>query len=148
MLTHTKISCCAKGCYAVITLHPDDDRRLRKTHETFYCPAGHAQSYTGKTDEEKRIEELEKQNGWLHDELGDAYEARNELREALVRGVQVCPFGCGWHGTRQLRWAMDEEALGRFYDRVYTDLSYHLEIVHGAEPKTRKQIPMKTGGAL
>jgi hypothetical protein len=39
MLTHNTLTCCHEGCYAVITLHPDDEQRLRRTHEWFYCPA-------------------------------------------------------------------------------------------------------------
>jgi len=36
-------------------------RNLRETHKTFYCPNGHAQSYTGPSEKDKRIEELETQ---------------------------------------------------------------------------------------
>lgn len=34
---------------------------LLKSHASFYCPNGHGQHYTGKSEAQKRIEELEKQ---------------------------------------------------------------------------------------
>lgn len=143
MLTHTKISCCAKGCYAVITLHPDDERQLRRTHETFYCPAGHGQSFTGKTEEEKRADKWER----IARDWQDQATERIETVQALRDGLRVCPFGCGWHSNRRLPWRPDESDIARFFDRVWFDMAEHLQRHHGAAPTTRKQIPAKTGEA-
>lgn len=132
MLNHTTLSCCYEGCFAVITLHPEEERRLRRTHEDFYCPAGHVQAFRGKTKDQKEIERLERERdrAWkrvhrLNDDLYD-------LRENLVRGVQVCPLGCGWHARRQLRWRLDDESIERFLDRVGRDLTDHLIREHNA----------------
>jgi hypothetical protein len=38
----------------------EHDNRLRETHQEFYCPNGHKQWYTGKTEAEKLKEELKK----------------------------------------------------------------------------------------
>jgi len=35
------LNCAQSGCSATITLQHDHERRLRETHETFYCVAGH-----------------------------------------------------------------------------------------------------------
>lgn len=35
-------------------------RLINNPGESFYCPNGHSQHYTGKTDSQKKIEELEK----------------------------------------------------------------------------------------
>jgi hypothetical protein len=148
MLTHTELSCCHKGCYAIITLHPDDERRLRQTHERFWCPAGHGQSFIGKTDEQKRIEQLERRVESSREDVMRWMRQRNDLHAALKSGPQVCPFGCGWHGKRRLPWHPSEADLGRFFDRVYFDLGEHLQREHGASPTTVRQIPEKTGAAL
>lgn len=45
----------------VLFMIPDSfNSRLRETHANFYCPNGHAQYYTGKTEAEKLREELER----------------------------------------------------------------------------------------
>lgn len=131
-LTHNQIACCHQGCYAIITLHPDDEARLRRTHESFYCPAGHSQSFRGKTKDQKRIEQLEHHRDSLREDLNEAYKRFDVLHHALVEGVQVCPLGCGWHGARRLPSHPTRRDLGRFYDRVYADLRDHLWDEHGA----------------
>ncbi len=40
--------------FAIFSAH---DRRLRDTHESFYCPSGHSNVYRGKTDLDKAREE-------------------------------------------------------------------------------------------
>lgn len=53
-----KVSCCTEGCYATINLAPKDYERLKRTGEWFYCPAGHKQHFTGKTEDQKEIDRL------------------------------------------------------------------------------------------
>ncbi len=49
-------TCCTCGIdFAMTCAHED---RLRETHEWFYCPHGHKQCYTGKTDAENLRVEL------------------------------------------------------------------------------------------
>lgn len=43
---------CAK-CGMPFCIPKDREERLRKRHNTFYCPAGHPQSWPQETDEEK-----------------------------------------------------------------------------------------------
>ena len=46
--------------------------RLRKCHNTFYCPDGHAQSFPAKSDEEKLREQislLKQENGHLKEKV-------------------------------------------------------------------------------
>jgi hypothetical protein len=147
VLTHNRLSCAREGCYAVITLHPDDEQRLRQTHETFYCPAGHRNYFPGKTDQEKRIEQLERtlasiredRAEWIH-ELG----TEQDRVRFLVRGSQVCPLGCGWHSTRRLPWTATPRELGRFLERAGNDLADHLVREHNA---TRAPVALlKAGG--
>lgn len=50
------ITCANCGIvFAITSVH---DSNLRKCHNTFCCPSGHPQSYTGKTEEERLREVL------------------------------------------------------------------------------------------
>lgn len=44
-------------CHIPFTMSADLNSKLRRCHNTFYCPVGHTQSYTGKSDLEKMREE-------------------------------------------------------------------------------------------
>jgi len=44
---HVTLNCAQEGCVAVITLDRAHEQRLRQTHETMICPAGHLQHFTG-----------------------------------------------------------------------------------------------------
>jgi len=44
-------TCCA--CGIVFAMPNELNTRLRKNHESFYCPVGHSQHYLGETEEEK-----------------------------------------------------------------------------------------------
>ena len=146
-LAHIHVNCASEGCYAVITLHPNDEQRLRRTHETVYCPAGHGNHFAGKTEDQKRIEQLERtiamwkghRDVWLN-----RWEAEHDLRGELTHAIQVCPLGCGWHGSRRLPYMPDQEAVGRFLDRVGSDLVEHLVGDHNA---TRAPVALLTAGS-
>jgi hypothetical protein len=59
-------TCCKCGIQFSI---PDEYlNKLRRCHNTFYCPNGHPQYYPGKTDEEKKIEALERQVNFFKDD--------------------------------------------------------------------------------
>lgn len=51
------LTCC--NCAVVFGFPKDHEARLRQTRQTFYCPNGHGQSFTGKTEAEKLREQLE-----------------------------------------------------------------------------------------
>lgn len=53
----TLVTCCACGVEFAM---PDVwNRALRENHASFYCPAGHRQSYTGQTEAERLRKETE-----------------------------------------------------------------------------------------
>jgi hypothetical protein len=142
MPSHVEINCARKGCYAIITVHPDDEARLRRTHETFYCPAGHSNYFAGKTTEEKRVEELERRvelSGRVADEWRERWEEQNRTSSILMHGVQVCPLGCGWKTNRRMGCNPSRRDVDRFLDRVGGDLTDHLVGDHNA---TRKPIAL------
>lgn len=152
MPQHIEIACCTRGCFAIVTLHPSDEARLRRTHEVFYCPAGHPLHFAAKTDAEKEREQLERRVA-----SADAREARLSRRwtealeagEFLAAGARVCPLGCGWTARRQARglWTGDTEALGRYLDRVGGDVAEHLLHEHNATRQPVALIPERATSA-
>lgn len=55
-ITFETIVCCE--CHVPFAVSAKHRKELLDTHETFYCPAGHAQSYIGKSAAEKLREQL------------------------------------------------------------------------------------------
>lgn len=47
------------NCAAPFAVTEDYQSRRRKDHKPFYCPSGHQNVYSGETEEEKRIRQLE-----------------------------------------------------------------------------------------
>jgi hypothetical protein len=111
-------ACATKGCQSVIHLHHDVEEKLRETHETFYCPAGHFNYFPGKTDEQRKLEQAES----LRDRFRERWHEALEEREEWKLQAKRCPFGCGF---RVLRKSKPES--------VELALSLHLVEEHGAE---------------
>ena len=113
-------------------------RDLKRTHEIFYCPNGHPRCFPGKTDQEKKIEELERQLRSLQDTIERVSDREADVHETvrhLADVVKACPVeGCEWHTTRRLASYPEDYELGRFVERVHGDLREHLRVVHGAHP--------------
>lgn len=68
------------------------DARLRKTHQNFYCPNGHGQQYSAKTEEEKLRDEKVRLTQQLDQtraraETWKAESERNERRLRSTKGV-------------------------------------------------------------
>lgn len=90
-------------------------------HRLFYCPNGHAQAYTGKTEQEKRIESLESHIEFLSAANDELY-ARGE---ELIGVLKECPVpGCTYRSRKQV--ARDPVAMGRGIERVRADLFEHM----------------------
>ncbi len=51
---------CGK-CGIAFGLESTHHANLMESHETFYCPNGHPRAFTGQTEKERRIAELERQ---------------------------------------------------------------------------------------
>lgn len=72
---------------------------LNDTNKYFYCPNGHPQHYTGKSEEQKRIEELEAKLKYekqaytqMTDTMLDERNRANKLKRQLNRVHKgVCP---------------------------------------------------------
>jgi hypothetical protein len=62
-------TCCA--CGTPFAMEATLEQNLRKMHTWFYCPNGHSQHYTAKSDSEK-LAEVERKNLSLRQELDQA----------------------------------------------------------------------------
>lgn len=75
-------TCC--NCGIPFAMESDFQRRRRNDHETFWCPAGHAQHYTGKSEEQRLHEQLEATRRRLENAQLNVDRARFE-REAIAK---------------------------------------------------------------
>jgi hypothetical protein len=75
-------TCCNCGCTFFIT--KKHHQLLVDTKQTFYCPNGHTQSYTGKTDAQKlkeKEEELARITKYYQEERKLSFEKDKTIRE-------------------------------------------------------------------
>lgn len=122
------VTCSAETCYATICLDDGLEQRLRATHETFYCPAGHPNYYPKrKPKPDERIVTLERANANLRDLLSTAADRVSDWRWY----ARQCPFDCGYHVTRKSK-----------PESIRMALAFHLIEEHGAhfpEPADREK---------
>lgn len=87
-----EIACASQGCAHRFWLPEAVERRLRRTGEKFFCPAGHRQFFTADAHpERKRIQQLER-----------------ELRRANERAAR---FHKSWEDEIQASRELDREVL-------------------------------------
>lgn len=93
-------------------LAPEVEQRLRRTHETFYCPFGHGQSFTGENETEK----LKRRVAMLEGRAARWEQMWREVSETFG----TCPL-CGWRSlaATQRRWLY----MLRHFDRAHSDLT-------------------------
>lgn len=116
MSAHNEFACPTKGCGHIVCLTETLEERLRRTHETFYCPAGHRMSFTGQTDAERTIAKLRESLRTAWRTAGDRALERNEARERL----KLCPLRCGFQSRK------------RTPGTIHRDILWHLVGEHGA----------------
>ncbi len=71
--------CC--NCYALFAMTVEFKAKRLIDHKSFYCPAGHKQYYTGKSNEEKLQDKLRKTKKRLADEQACCIEAQKGWRK-------------------------------------------------------------------
>jgi len=112
----TQISCAA--CSVVFSMPDDMYERRVKDHKNFYCPNGHSNYYSGKTEQEKEIGHLERQ---VRDWREWANQHATE-RDAWARALRHCPI------CERL------VSKARTPERAAERLRFHLIEEHGARP--------------
>lgn len=104
-------TCCHDGCAVTFGLDIGHYRLLHRSHDWFYCPNGHAQHYTGKSDEEK-LREAEARENALRDQLQAATREREIAQQTILRerarfANGVCP--CCNRSFQNVRRHMESE---------------------------------------
>lgn len=97
-IEYVTIICC--NCSMPFALNADFHERRRNDHEWWYCPAGHSQHFTGKTEVQKLREELDSKQRTLEAEKGRALalthqrdeiaRAHKRMRDRVRNGVCPC----------------------------------------------------------
>jgi hypothetical protein len=87
--------CCHDGCGISFAMTRDFNRRMRNSHDWWYCPQGHKQHYTGASDEQK-LRDSQAREVALKDQLAAAIRESESTRAALLRdrarfAAGVCP---------------------------------------------------------
>lgn len=57
----TVLTCCHEGCGIVFAVPDWWEKNRRRDHTSWYCPNGHRQFFSAKTEQEKQIEALQAQ---------------------------------------------------------------------------------------
>lgn len=91
-------TCC--NCGMLFAMPQDVQRRRRDDKATFYCPAGHAQHYTGPTEADKLRREVERERqvreaaearaGKAEQNLAQVARAHRKMRQRVMNGVCPC----------------------------------------------------------
>ena len=89
-----ELICCA-NCGMAFAMTKDKVGRLRQSHNTFYCPSGHPQSFTAQTTEERlriRVRELEAAE---QKRAADSAKAARLARQKKAKSKKVAPAKSG-----------------------------------------------------
>jgi hypothetical protein len=69
------VTCCYETCGVLFGLGQEHKRRLKETHNFFYCPNGHEQHFTAKSEAElqrERADRAERNAKFYEDRMKDA----------------------------------------------------------------------------
>lgn len=124
-------SCC--NCSVVFAMPSELCDRRRNDHQTFYCPNGHPQYYTGKTDAQKereRREAAERDLEFVRQQRDSALKSNSGLRAVATRRA------------RDLE-RLEERVLAGVCPcchRTFQNLHRHVKTKHPAFAKKRKGV--------
>lgn len=90
--------CC--NCGMLFAMPSDYQRRRRNDHESFFCPSGHRQHYTGKTEAQKLRDQIERERQMREaaearartekERLTQVARAHSRMRKRVANGVCPC----------------------------------------------------------
>lgn len=98
--------CCS--CAVQFAMPREMYERRRRDHQMFYCPAGHAQHYTSKSNEEELRDELEREKR-RHEFTRNARDVQQRRAEAIERRRRA-EKAEGLHEECEQRWREDADA--------------------------------------
>jgi hypothetical protein len=106
------LQCATAGCgHSPFPISTSFIERAQRTHETFYCPAGHSNYFPQKSDTEN--EKLSERVRHLEGQLRGLEELRaqvTQLQDLRTRASRLCPWpGCEFVASAGNEW--DRRAL-------------------------------------
>lgn len=130
------VECC--NCHVVFAMPKEWNDHFRKTHQSFYCPAGHGQSYGGESDIEKaKREELRLKREELR--LQSLLNIERHARTVAEKAQQKAEL--------QKRRLEKRIAAGvcPCCNRTFGNLAHHMETQHKGELGSGKDPKMIAG---
>lgn len=92
------VQCCS--CHVLFAMPQELERRRRDDHKSFFCPNGHSQYFTGKTEAQKlkeQLDEKERSLAWERDRANRVIAERDKIarshqrmRTRVANGVCPC----------------------------------------------------------
>ncbi len=122
----TTETCC--NCGVAFAMDTALYQQRRKDHASFYCPNGHSQYYTGQTDEQKRIAELERAVELAKRETESARHSR-QWAESRAKGANIAA-GLAKAAARRLRRRVEAGVCPDCH-RTFKQLAAHMKCKHG-----------------
>ena len=74
----TVVECCS--CHVTFGIPENWVADLQQSHAAFYCPAGHAQSYTAKSEADKLRDRVARERQWLNESDARLTATRDQLK--------------------------------------------------------------------
>ncbi len=102
--------------------------RRQRDHESFWCPNGHSQCFTGLSTEKERIAELERAVA-AEKERADSAQRQRSWAEARAKGANISA-GLARASARRLRARVDKGVCPDCH-RTFKQLAAHMKCKHG-----------------
>lgn len=83
------------NCGMPFAITQDKSDRLRECHNTFYCPVGHPQSFTQKTEKERLRERVRELEAAEQKRAADSAKAARLARQKKAKSKKVSPAKSG-----------------------------------------------------
>ncbi len=117
-------SCCK--CQMLFAVPLDFDQRRRNDHARFFCPAGHGQSYTGETEEEK----LRRERNYLKQENARLVDARREAEGKAEHERRRALGFKGQAAKSRKKLVRVSHGVCPCCNRTFADLAAHMNTKH------------------
>ena len=122
-----KIECC--NCHMAFGMTEEFYRERLRLRDSFYCPAGHAQHFTGKTEEEKLREQLASKERALAWEIS---QRRSAEAESTFRYRQLTATKGVVTKTKK-KLARVNNGVCPECQRTFANVARHMITKHGIE---------------
>lgn len=122
-----KVECC--NCHMAFAMSEEFYRQRRNDHESFFCPAGHRQYYSGKSEEEKLREQLADKERTLERERRRTKFAQDE---SIARFHQLNATK-GVVTKMKKKLARVDNGICPECGRTVSQLARHMQSKHGVE---------------